>query len=195
MSVNSRSSYRNLLAFTIISGIFSLLLVLVLYVSRTSKTTLPHLAMLITLEVGVFIIILTTIIRIYIAEKQKDYVPQAIVYETCPEYFTKKLINGKEVCSNETIVTDPLTQKLSIMKVYPIDNGNRIFNLPATHSSTITNTTPVYDKFYINQIASDVKNVNDQCDVITKEVTNPKLSRLQNFDAIPWTNVRSQCEY
>lgn len=195
MSVNSRSSYRNLLAFTIISGIFSLLLVLVLYVSRTKNTTLPHLVMLVTLEIGVFVIILTTIIRIYIAEKKTDNVPQAIVYSTCPEFYTKTQLNGKDVCSNETIVTDPVTQELSIMKVYPVDTGNRIYNLPTTHSTTISNSTPVYDKFYMNQISTDLKSVNEQCDVITKQVTDPKLNRLKNYDAIPWTNVRSQCEY
>lgn len=191
-------SYFNTLIFTIIAGIFSILLLLLLFV-KGFKTYLPF---IITLEVGIFVIIAICIIQIILNERLFDKLKKNnsfnINFSSCPDYYTKRDIGTTEICSNEYIYTDEQSRKF-IMKIYPDDD--KLYPLPASYTfDYIENTDtqsgqPKYEKFPLHEIENNtnLKTYNEKCAILNTDPTDLKLTNLKGYNLVPWTTMNAKC--
>lgn len=188
-------SYKNTLIFTIIAAIISILLLLVLLM----KNGRQYLPFIVTLECGIFFIILMCITQIYINEqnvlKYMNSKDKIVTFSKCPDYFTKRTIGDKEICSNEYIYFDDNKNKF-ILKIYPLSTTKTIA-FPTNHITTYDSNAPPkkYEKFPLNEIqtAADLSTVAEKCSVVTSP-PGGKLSAYDDYSLIPWTTMRARCE-
>ncbi len=195
-----KTSYFNTLIFTILAGIVSVILLVLLFFKDFRK----YLPFIVTLEIGIFTMIAWCIIQIYINEKAlaklRKNLDYQISFSTCPDYFTKRIIGDKEICSNEYIYIDGNKQK-KIMKVYPQDDktgsvaGMR--PLPATLSTDYTGKEQKWEKFPLNELENEpsFKTYAQKCAPLFQDPSDSKLSYLKGYNLVPWTNMRSQCSF
>lgn len=181
-------SYYNLLIFTILSAIISIILIIVVYL-QDYKKYIPFIA---TLIFGIFGIILYIIIKVYL--NNLDYNNQILTFDKCPEYFNKKIIDGKEICTNDSIYYDENNNQF-ILKVYPVDNINKQFPLPSKLNLTYSQSDNKYEKFPLNEInnTASLNNNTKKCSTIYGTVTDPDLATFNQYALTPWTNFKSQC--
>lgn len=193
-----KTSYFNTLIFTILAGIISLILLVLLFF-KNFKQYLPF---IITLEIGIFSMIAWCIIQIYINEKLLNKLRKNLDYQisfnSCPDYFTKRLIGEQEICSNEYIYIDDKKQR-RIMKVYPADDKSGAVSgmrpLPATLSMDYKGNEKKWEKFPLNELEneSSFKTYTQKCAPLFQAPSDSKLKHLKGYDLVPWTNARSQC--
>lgn len=187
-------SYFNTLVFTIISGIVSLVLLVLLFMGVFK----PELStFVITVEVGIFLIIAICIWQIVANEKTLDKYREAknfsIDFTQCPDYFVEKQNpDGTKVCSNEFVVDDKYKNRY-IMKIYPADNPgkNEVYSLPAMHTSAFSPSSLVRDKFLNTSFnsAPSLKTLRDKCAAAMGQ--DPAY---KEYSVIPWVGVRARCE-
>jgi hypothetical protein len=186
-----RIAYFNTLVFTIISGIISLGILIFMFFKPAAKL-FPF---LITVEVGIFFIIIISIFQIISAEKLKDKYKEtknfAINYTLCPDYYVERNINGTKVCSNEYIVEDDNRVKY-IMKILPGDDIDKgiSYTFPMVHEPNYT-TDSAIDKFKntIIDVAPDLKGNTEKCAAVYGRV--PKYA---DYSRIPWTALTQRCD-
>ena len=195
---NRKVSYYNTLIFTIVAGVVSVLLLLLL-VFKGAREYLPF---IITLEVGIFSVIALCITQIIMNESALSKLKKAflsqISFSTCPDYYTKRIVGDKEICANEYVFTNEQNKRL-IMKVYPQDDklnptkGMR--PLPTTHSYDYKGDEPKYEKFPLTELESDktLKTPSERCGPLFMSPTDPALEYLKGYDLVPWTTMRSKC--
>ncbi len=195
-----KTSYFNTLVFTIIAGIISIILLVLLFFKDFKK----YLPFIVTLEVGIFAMITWCIIQIYINEyaldKLRKNLDYQITFANCPDYFTKRLVGDKEICSNEYIYIDENKQK-KIMKVYPVDDPSRPVSgmrpLPSTAVSDYKGGEKKWEKFPLHEIENEpsFKTYSDKCAPLFQAQTDAKVQYLDGYNLVPWTNMRSQCSF
>lgn len=182
-------SYFNTLIFTIISGIFSLVLMAALFF-EIFKGYLP---LIVTVEVGLFIIIGYCIYKIYenesIYEIKKSAKNFIIDFQQCPEYYVKRIIDGNTICSNEYVTEDKF-QKKQIIKIYPEDiAGQTTYSFPSNHSNTYVDSNNPQEKFRIDTISNNnTLSTKDKCNVLYGN--NQSLIK---YSRLPWTGLKSRC--
>lgn len=184
-SDSKKISYFNTLMFTIISSIISLILLGMLFFD----TFKPYISFIITVEVGVFAIILWCIYKIYTNEVVRDAIKSdrnfTIDFMQCPDYYTMRTINGESICSNEYITEDQYRKK-QIIKIYPVDSS-----FPSSHNPTFTNSNDPKEKFkLIDFVNSQSLDSNEKkCSAVFGNVSN-----FNTYSQIPWTNIKARCE-
>jgi hypothetical protein len=175
--------------FTIITGVFSILLVSILLFKGNA------LPLVITLEVGIFATIVTCLIRVYLLSKDKPTQEISdLLYDKCPDYYTKIFSKGKEVCSNEHVYT--IDNETYMRKHYPVN----VSPFPATHVNDINPADRKFDKFYLNELKQNSKlsNVYDQCNAIKglqlpSTLTADEKTAMGDYAYVPWTYMQSKC--
>jgi hypothetical protein len=186
VDAEQRIAYFNTLVFTIISGIVSLGILIFMFFKPAAKL-FPF---LITVEIGIFLIIIVTITQIVLAEKEKNkYKNQknfTINFTSCPDYYIERNVGDKKICSNEYIVQDK--NKVNyIMKILPVEGS---YSFPDTHNPSYS-TDSAHDKFDNLVIANSaaLKDNAGKCAAI--------FGRNDSFIAysqIPWSGVQARCD-
>jgi hypothetical protein len=185
---DKRSSYYNTLIFTIVAAVVSLLLLLLLFIQQM-KQFLPF---IITLEIGIFFVILWCITIIWLNAKDvknKKENAISVKFDTCPDYFTKINENDKIMCKNMYPITS-INGVQYKMVFYPAD------------STIVNDLTPVLQKptnlhsFELNAIEKNNKftTSKQRCAVLFDEkndLTDDKS--FKDYDKLPWTTMRSKC--
>jgi len=196
MNSTKTRSYLNTLVFAIIAGIISVLLLFVLMFKKLREFT----PFVITLEVGIFLVLFSCIGHIWIIESRlgrlRNQGISSIGFDSCPDYYVKRLDGSKEFCSNEYVLQDEYGKSF-IMKVYPANTDKVKIPLPTSHEQSMsTNTDKPYDKFYLREIESDMnlKTPADKCAPLFSQPSDPKLAYLNGFNRLPWSTMRSKCE-
>lgn len=99
--------YFNIFVFTIISGIVSLFLMLLLIFGSSSVT--KYTTLIITVEVGLIVNIIVALFRIYKYERKLDKLAQnsmdnLLTVKTCPDYWTTKEVGGAKHCDRQYVL-------------------------------------------------------------------------------------------
>lgn len=191
-------SYFNTLVFTIVSAIISVLLLLVLLMKDGNKM-LPF---IITLEIGIFCIIALCIVQIVMNERLNNRLKanknMQMDFSTCPDYFTKRTFDNRELCANEYITVDERGQKY-IMKMYPEDDTTQGTSgarpLPPSHTFDYKTDDPKYEKFFLTEIDSEklLTTPGQKCAPLFAKPSDPNLQYLKGYDLVQWTTMRSKC--
>lgn len=196
---DKKVSYFNTLMFTIIAGVLSLILVVMLFF-KFGKTIMWF---IITCEIGIFTIITFCIYKIVTFEKAKEAERRSnkyvVTFNQCPDYFTKRVdTNGGTVCVNEYSVEDPRGQNY-IARVYPSNTpaGVQVLAPPSMYnpSSNIASYTDGYEMVGLNNI--DVhpryKSTEDKCKLFF--APPPDASTAEKYyPYLPWSAMTSRCE-
>lgn len=191
MQTSKKASYFNTLIFTIISGIVSLILLAMLFFDVFR----PYIPFIITVEVGIFAIILFCIYKIYTIEKVNELIKAdknfSIDFMQCPDYYVTKKIDGKTICSNEYMIEDQYRKK-SIMKIYPADVlGQTTYSFPQNHSVSYTNLTNPQEKFDLTSFATtrDLATNQQRCNAVFGQ-----NDTYRHYSKLPWTSIKSKCD-
>lgn len=196
MNSNDRKvSYFNTLLFTIITGIVSLCILALLFFEFGKKL----IYFIIAFEVGVFILIAYCIYKIVSGEKKKlksgdKYV---VRFDECPDYYTKKEIDGKVWCYNDYVIKD-LSGKIFVIRLTPSEINNVPQDVPTTISVTNSRLAndPVYSKFELKALETDDKipSYEDKCKLLFKmPPAEDKYTKHMHYTYIPWTYAKSRC--
>lgn len=192
---DQKLSYFNTLIFTIIAGIFSLLLMGLLLIEKMRK----WMPMIVTVEIGIFLIIAICIWQIYKNEKEKEsYAKSAnfyIDFKQCPDYFiTTTTPDGKQVCSNEN--TTIYNRRKYLMKIYPQNDIDASYSLPENHATTYTaptnmNSNSILEKYEISSIetADRLPDNLNKCKAVGGSIPEFKI-----FSKLPLTGVKARCD-
>ena len=190
---DSKIAYFNTLIFTIITGVFSLLLLLIL-LFKDGRKFLP---LIITIEIGVFLIISVCIIKILVNEKNKEKssgnLGDYIKFTQCPDYYTKRFVKDKEICSNEHMYIGKDSKDTYTMKLL-LGTTNNL--LPSTHQPEYSETqSDKIDKFPLSEIdtSQKLKTVEDKCNLLFAKPTEPNMKEFENYHELPWMSMRSKC--
>lgn len=194
-NATKKVSYYNTLIFTIISGLISLILLLLLYF--VDKT---YMVGIIALEIGIFSVIITCIVQILLNEhminklKKSDNV--TIKFDTCPDYYSRyQDTNSDTYCSNEFVYQD--YNRNYIIKIYPEDETPPAVHDPRSLDVIFTEGKVVpaaTEKFYLDDIENRKgKRTNiEKCEPLFKESRDSHM--IKGYEKIPWTNIKSKCE-
>ena len=172
------------------------LLVLLLF-----KDFRKYLPFIITLEVGIFGVIATCITTIFVNEsvldKLKKQMGYQISFSDCPDYFTKRIIGDKEICSNDYVYFNEKRQPF-IMKIYPADDKSSpsgVHPLPTTHVYEYKGDEPKWEKFPLSELESEqsFKDYSQKCAPLFSDPSAPNLLYLKGYNLVPWTTMRSKC--
>jgi hypothetical protein len=190
---DSKISFFNTLIFTIITGTFSLLLLLILLL-KNGRQFLPF---IITAEVGIFIIIAMCITQIIINEKRKEKTSgnwgDYIKFTQCPDYYIKRFTSEKEICSNEHMYIDPTSREVYTMKIYL---SEPIPDIPKEHVPKYDEKNiNVLDKFPLSDLDtnSNIKSAEEKCELLFGPPTSDKLKSFEKYQYLPWLSMRSKC--
>ena len=186
-SENSKMSYFNTLIFTIVSGIISLLLIVMLFF----KVGKEFLYMIVTMEIGIFTVIgycLFQIIKneIYIKNMKKN-LPERISFSECPDYFIRTEEGGITVCKNTFKSTDGAGNEFNT-RIYPMD-----IPLPNPLPQNSQQKYERFNLYHIEQSNKLLKEARDQCAIVTSMPPNTDLAEFRDYSKIPWTHARARC--
>jgi hypothetical protein len=204
-----QKSYFRTLVFTIIATLISFALIaVIIFVPQAKQYT----SLIVTIEVGLFLITIYCIRQVILKEKQfqqlsdpKNYV---VNFDDCPDYFNRKYdeASRKFYCSNEYIVQHPIdSAKQAIMKLMLYDPTDTTIQFPNYHSNEYMNTqsgTPskpipsekFYPEVFLDKSLTDnIKRCNLVDDSNVIEVANDPIENRKEFKKLPWTSVRSRC--
>lgn len=190
MTDKSRS-YYNTLIFTIVAAIVSLLLLLLLLIKKMRQ----FLPFIITLEIGIFTVIVWCIVVIWVNSKSANDEREnatTVKFDSCPDYFIKVNENDKIMCKNQYMYTDQNGVNYK-MVIYPLGTGKE---LPTNLTSVIANPTNL-DAFELTAIdkSTDLKSSKEKCAVLMKGVdkNSIKESPFQYYNTLPWNTMQSKC--
>lgn len=102
--VNKMTLYLNTMVFTVMAGVVSLMLLLLLMTG--SELATEYAALIITLELGLVAVIIAAILRIYWYERRlsrasKNGLENQLAVKSCPDYWTmKEARDGSTSCVN-----------------------------------------------------------------------------------------------
>lgn len=188
VDAEQRVAFFNTLVFTIISGIVSLGILIFMFFKPAAKL-FPF---LITVEIGIFLIIIVTITQIIIAEKERNKYKNkknfSINFTSCPDYYIERSVDGKQICSNEYIVENE--NKVShIMKILPAEGS---YSFPDMHNPSYTDGTDKAEDKFNNLIIANSAVLKDNA-----EKCAAVFGRNDSFTAyshIPWNGVQARCD-
>lgn len=191
MATDNKISYLNTLIFTIVTGIISLIVLGCLFFEFGQR----FIYFIIGFEIGVFFLIGYCIYKIVRAEKR--YVSgddkYVVRFNECPDYYAKRVYDGKEYCVNDYVVKDN-AGGVYIVKVTPASTD------PPTSITVTDNATPYsgqpYSKFELHALEADnaLKTYDEKCKPLFVNPTDAKYQGYPDVSQIPWTYVRSRCE-
>lgn len=204
-----QQSYFRTLVFTVMAALVSvMLMVLVFFVPQTRD----YLALIITIQIGLFLIIAYCIRSVMNKEKDFDNMSNpdnyVVKFDSCPDYFNRKLdaVSKRFYCSNEYVVPhpyDPSRQVIAKMMLH--DPTNVAIQFPDNHSNEYMNTQGAVaskplpsEKFYIDVLYDkSLKTIADKCALVdessVREVPNDPIENRKEYKQLPWTSVRSRC--
>jgi len=184
------------------------MIAVVIFVPQAKQLT----PLIVTIEVGLFLITIYCIRQVILKEKQfvemsnpKNYV---VNFDDCPDYFNRKYdeASRKFYCSNEYIVEHPVdTAKQAIMKLMLHDPTSTTIQFPNYHSNEYMNTKggtsskPIpSEKFYSEvfqdkSLTDNIKRCNIVDDSSVVDVVNDPIENRKEYKKLPWTSVRSRC--
>lgn len=164
MSSRSGKLYINTMVFSIIAGIISLMLLLLLFYGASAVEA--YTPLIVTVEIGMLIVIITAVVRIYLNERKAkkaldDMENKTIVVTTCPDYWvmSRDEDSEKTVCSNRfTGSRGPLSPT---------------FVMPLADATNTTGTINLedYDGHTLKTVCGKLKDL-----------------------GAPWTEVRAECD-
>lgn len=172
MATNKLSIYVNTMVFTIIAGIVSVMLLLVLLFGSDFGT--QYAPLIVTIEAGLLLVIIISIVRIYSYERrleslQSTTMQNRLAIKSCPDYWTMSNESGENgpTCLNNYSM--PTEDGGSVS--YNIVTGNE-YDTPAGTPPTLTQLKlREYDGKPLSQICPGVATVN-----------------------APWTELRAACD-
>lgn len=182
--------------FTIITAIIALCILSLLFFDFGKK----YLYFIIAFQVGVFAIVTYCIYRIIRAELrlQKGADRYVVRFDECPDYYTKRVINGEEHCFNDYIVKDQ-QGKVYVIRLTPQKVGETSITPPKTIIVTdkATPQDPLYAKFKLHALENDaaIKTYEDKCTLLfTPPPNESKYIPHSHYTYIPWTYAKSRCQ-
>lgn len=192
--VDTKVSYFNTLIFTVITGIISLGIMCLLFFDIGKR----FLYFIIAFEIGIFAIIGFCLYVIISTERAKknNKIKYVVRFDECPDYYTKKIKDGKEFCINKYAVKDT-KGNVFIAVITPAEIGNETVDVPKVISSQETTTDPLYTNFELRALESDanIPNLEDKCKLMYNLPPNEdKYMPHVHYSFIPWTYAKSRCE-
>lgn len=186
-SENSKISYFNTLIFTIVSGIISLVLIIMLFFPQGKSL----IYMIVTAEIGIFSVIgicLYQIIKneLYLNNMKKN-LPNRVSFSECPDYFIREDEKGTTMCKNRYKSRNASNEESTIL-IYPID-----IDLPTSISNESNNTYDKMKLYEIEQNVSLLKEAREQCAVLDSSPMDSKLTAFNDYSKIAWTHARGRC--
>lgn len=192
--VDTKVSYFNTLIFTVITGIISLGVLCLLFFDIGKR----FLYFIIAFEIGVFALIgfcLYVIISTEMAKK-KNKIKYVVRFDECPDYYTKKVKDGKEYCINKYVVKDS-RGNVFIAVISPAEIGNVPIDVPKTISTQESTSDPLYTNFELRALENDqeIKTLEEKCKLMyTAPPSDDKYMAHMHYHFIPWTYAKSRCE-
>lgn len=195
MEKDNKISYFNTLMFTIFTAIASLGILSFLLFDFGKK----FLYFIIAFEVGVFILIGYCIYKIIKGDKKaKDTKTKYVVrFDECPDYYSKKVINGDDYCFNEYLVRDDQGKPV-LIKLTPAEKDGT--EISPESSVTLNNTVPSidnYNKFKLRRLESDEKisEFHNKCKLVFNKPneSDSKYDNYLHYPDIPYTYIKSRC--
>lgn len=116
MASSSRSStslYINTMVFTIIAGVLSAVLAIVLWMGNSKVHSFAPI--IVTLEIGLLAVIITSVVRVIkferkLSAQQQNVLDNAVAVRSCPDYWVmKESGNGNHTCTNSYTTPDGTT--------------------------------------------------------------------------------------
>jgi hypothetical protein len=189
MAANSKTFYKNTMVFSIIAGVFTLAMLLLVIFVPASREFVYCIA---TVEVGLIAIVIYSIVKIVRYDKKMDKQAKAgndflVTIDTCPDYFVKQVnqkgIGGAtstgEVCKNGYTSPDVDGLKYYFGKRGCV--GGSLSNCKIDKSDTTVNTFPIDLSDYSKKESKVICNLVNTAD---DEYT---------FTHVPWTDIKSRC--
>lgn len=192
---DKKMSYFNTLMFTIITGIVSLCMLALLFFEFGKK----FMIFIIAFEVGVFILITYSIVKIMMLDKKKQAANFIVKFEECPDYYAKKNIDGTDYCFNDYVVNDS-NGNINIIRLTPTEINNEINKVPKTISVSDDIRSGIdkhYEKFKLRELQTDnaIPKLKDKCGLFFKAPPDDaKYNSYQHYNYIPWTYAKGRCE-
>ena len=182
--------------FTIFTGIASLGVLSFLFFDFGKK----FIYFIIAFEVGVFILIAYCIYKIIKGDKKnKDNKDKYVVrFDECPDYYSKKIINGDDYCFNEYLVKDKVGKPV-LIKISPHEmNGTTLTPEKTTLLTNIAEqSAPPYSKFKLHKLETDdnILKFEDKCKLLfnAPSTSDPKYTDYLHYPYIPYTYAKSRC--
>lgn len=186
-SDNSKISYFNTLIFTIVSGIISLVLIVMLFFPFGKGL----IYMIVTMEIGIFSVIGVCLFQIiknelYIANMKKN-LPDRVSFSECPDYYIRVEEQGVTKCKNNYIARDVSNNKTPI-RIYPSS-----VDLPKVLPQDSQVTFEKFNLYEIEQSNKLLKEAREECAVLDSSPMDTNLTAFKDYSKIPWTHARARC--
>ncbi len=185
-------SYFNTLIFTIISGIVSVALVILLFFKVGQKFKVA----IIAVEVGIFAIIAYCITMIITRERRLNQIKAnsnfVVNFDECGDYYVKRSdASGNYFCSNDHAIIDEKGDKYT-MKIYPSENHV----LPTANGINYNNgdngmmPNARMETYKLKELDQSpvLKTTADKCAPLFVE-----NAAFKEYSHIPWTYARARC--
>jgi hypothetical protein len=166
MAATKANMYVNTLLFTAVAGIMSIMLLLLLIYG--SGVAGQYAVVIVTVEVGLILCIVMSIVRIMwferrVEKQQRNSVDNLLAVKTCPDYWTMQNTDKGTVCKN--------TYKV----------GGVTFREMTGKTNIVNSNDPTSPKHEINLKDLDNKKLGEVC----KQIKNQQS---------PWTDYRTVCD-
>ena len=193
MSPPQRSaSYLNTLVFTIIAGVVSVgLLVIILYANVAE-----YKYALATIEAGLIFVIVSALVHIYWIESSAKRMASnahknALLAKNCPDYYT--MVHSPktgEVCTNTFKGMLPTGQPFAMVYIPSTDATAEVRN---GAKKVLFRGNPSDPSIDVKSFED--KQVQDACLYVAgRPVQGDPDTKTANNYSIPWTDMRSKCE-
>ena len=191
----NKISYFNTLMFTIFTGIVSLGVLSLLFFEFGKK----FIYFIIAFEAGVFLLIAYCLYKIIAGDKKINAKDKYVVrFDECPDYYSKKIVNGEEYCFNEYVVKDN-AGNVKVIKITPSEIGG-VKQEPAsaiTLTDIVEPNANLYAKFKLHQLETDdnIPKYEEKCKYLFNQPpVDDKYNSYRHFTYIPYTYAKSRCE-
>jgi hypothetical protein len=204
-----QQSYFRTLVFTVFVVLATIAMILCLVLVPFTRTFLPF---IVTVEIGLFLIIIYCIVSVIRKEKQFDAMSNpsnyVVKFDTCPDYFNRKYDESsrKFYCSNDYVVQHPLdSSRRAIMKLMLFDPLQQSLQFPSNHSNEYINkqngsqVKPLpTEKFYLDVFQDkSLKGTIEKCalvdDTALTTIPDDTVEFRADYKKLPWTSVTSRC--
>lgn len=191
----NKISYFNTLMFTIFTGIVSLGVLSFLFFDFGKK----FIYFIIAFEVGVFMLIAYCLYKIISGDKKINAKDKYVVrFDECPDYYSKKIIEGKEYCFNEYVVKDN-AGNVKVIKITPAEIGGvkQDPDSAITLTDIVEPNAKLYAKFELHKLENDdnIPTYEEKCKYLFKQPpVDEKYNSYRQFTYIPYTYAKSRCE-
>lgn len=198
---NSKVSYFNTLIFTIVSGIISLLLLMLLFFDMGRQNAY----LIVTVEIGIFTVIAFCVYQIIknesLLNSLKKTVSAKISFSECPEYFNKSTSGDDVICWNNYNSTMP-GGRTYLVKIY--DAATPLPPVLPEQGLEYNTSMLKRDAFKLYEIEQTpaFKDAKQECEYIMSEpvvsaARTPADAEFMNkfvgYSKTPWVHARARC--